>query len=546
MRFRSLRSRLLVAIGALVVALTVATLTYVGRLASQAVTERVSADLVTSRNTLVGAHATRYDRLSLVARLLASFPDLLALLGTDAATIRDFLTDYRERNAREELLLVLDSRGAVIARSDTFAPFTLPDATSRWIEPAMAGQPVRGVVTVDGRPYHLVLVPAEAGGTVFGFVAAAAPIDERWASALRDASGKEIVVLSAGGIAGATLAPGRVPWANTAAFGPTAGDATIDVDLGGERFEALGMADPHDDGLRVVALQSLDLALAPYRNIQFGLVLLGLVAAAAGITAAFVLARSITAPIGALSKATAEVARGHFEVKLDVTGQDEMADLATAFNRMTDGLRERADMQKFVSQSTVEMIQRGPSTPETRAGSRQVITLLFSDIRGFTAFAERRAPEEAVAALNRYLQLQADLVRRFHGDVDKFMGDAVFAHFTGDDKALDAIRCAVEMHRAVRQAPEADPTLPSLSLGIGIVTGEVIVGSVGGADRLDYTAVGAPVNLAARLCAAAEPNETLLNDTTFEAVRGLVAAEAASPITVKGFTDPVAPYRMRT
>ncbi len=545
MRFRSLRSRLLVAIGALVVALTGATLTYVGRLASQAVTERVSADLVKSRDALGTAHEARYERLTLVARLLASFPDLLALLGTDAATIRDFLTDYRERNARAELLLVLDQGGAVIARSDSFAPFTLPEATTRWTEPAMAGRPVRGVVEVDGRPHHVVLVPAEAGGTVFGFVAAAAPIDDRWASALRDASGKEIVVLTPTGLAGTTLAQGRAPWGNAAAFGSTAAVATA-VDLGGERFEAIGVADPHDAGLRVVALQSLDLALAPYRNIQFGLVLLGLVAAGAGVGAAFLLARSLTAPIEALSRATGEVAAGHFDVKLEVRGEDEMAALAAAFNRMTDGLRERADMQKFVSQSTVEMIQRGPSTPETRAGSRQVITLLFSDIRGFTAFAERRPPEEAVAALNRYLQLQADLVQRFRGDVDKFMGDAVFAHFTGQDKALDAIRCAVEMHRAVRQAPESDPALPALSLGIGIVTGEVIVGSVGGADRLDYTAVGAPVNLAARLCAAAEPNETLLNDTTFEAVRGLVAAEAAPPITVKGFTDPVAPYRMRT
>ena len=545
MRFRSLRSRLLVAIGTLVVALTGATLTYVGRLANQAVTERVSADLLKSRDTLTSTHETRSERLVLVARLLASFPDLLALFGTnDAATIRDFLTDYRERNARDELLLVLDQRGAVIARSDTFAPFTLPDAVSRWIEPAMAGRPVRGVVDVDGRPHHLVLVPAESGGMVFGFVAAAAPIDDRWAAALRDASGKEIVVLAPAGLAGTTLAAGRAPWANAAAFGDAG--VTRTVDLGGERFEALAVADPHETGLRVVALQSLDLALAPYRNIQFGLVLLGLAAACAGVGAAFLLARSLTAPIEALSRATGEVASGHFEVKLDVRGEDEMAALATAFNRMTDGLRERADMQKFVSQSTVEMIQRGPSTPETRAGSRQVITLLFSDIRGFTAFAERRPPEEAVAALNRYLTLQAELVQRFRGDVDKFMGDAVFAHFTGEDKALDAIRCAVEMHKAVRQAPLADATLPPLALGIGIVTGEVIVGSVGGADRLDYTAVGAPVNLAARLCAAAEPNETLLNDTTFEAVRGLVAAEAAPPITVKGFTDPVAPYRMRT
>jgi class 3 adenylate cyclase len=102
------------------------------------------------------------------------------------------------------------------------------------------------------------------------------------------------------------------------------------------------------------------------------------------------------------------------------------------------------------------------------------------------------------------------------------------------------------MHRAVQRAPADDPTLPSLALGIGIVTGEVIVGSVGGGDRQDYTAVGAPVNLAARLCAAAEPNQTLMSATTYEAVRGLVAAEAIPPLTVKGVSAPVGAFRMRT
>jgi adenylate cyclase len=202
-------------------------------------------------------------------------------------------------------------------------------------------------------------------------------------------------------------------------------------------------------------------------------------------------------------------------------------------------------MQKFISQSTVDMIQRGPDTPTTRAGARQVITLLFVDIRGFTAFAERRSPEDAVAVLNRYLQLLAELITRFQGDVDKFMGDGLFAHFTRGDKALDAIRCGLEMHRAVGAAATADPGLPPLAVGVGIATGEVIVGSVGGANRFDYTAVGAPVNLAARLCAAAAPGETLVTDATYDAVRGLVAAEPAPPLTAKGFSEPVRAFRMR-
>lgn len=544
-RFRSLRTTLIVAIGVLVAALTGATLAYVGRLANQAVNERVTGDLVQSRSTLLAVHTARYERLTLVARLLASFPDLLALMGTDGATIRDFLADYRERNARDELLLVLDPQGTVVARSDTFASFVLPDARRAWLEPALSGQPVRGVVEVDGKMHHLVVVPAESGGTVFGFVAAAAPIDDRWATMLRDSSGKDIVILTAAAVAGSTLTPGRVPWTSTTNYTAPPAGSTGHVQLGGERFESVAVADPAAPSVTVVALQSLDLALAPYRNIQWGLVLLGLAATAAGVAAGAVVARSITAPIGELSRATAEVAQGRFDMRLEVTGQDEVARLATAFNHMTEGLRERADMQKFVSHSTVEMIQRGAATAATRAGARQVITLLFSDIRGFTAFSEHRPPEEAVAVLNRYLQLQADLVQRFHGDVDKFMGDAVFAHFTGDDQAFDAIRCAVEMHRAVRGASTSDPSLPPLAVGIGIVTGEVIVGSVGGAHRSDYTAIGAPVNLAARLCSAAEPNETLLSDTTFDRVRGLVAAEPAPPLTVKGFSAPVHAFRMQ-
>ncbi len=545
MPFRSLRTRLVVAIGGLVIALTAATLTYVGRLAAQAVSERVSADLIRSRDTLLAAQTARYDRLTLVARLLGSFPGLLGLLDTNAPTIRDFLTEYRERNARDELLLALGRNGEVVGRSDTFAPLVLPDVHARWLERALNGQPAHGTITVDGRPYHLVIVPAEAGGLVFGFVGAAAPLDDRWAGALRDASGREIAVLTPSALAATTLAPGRVPWTSASAYPGAADAATHEIDLGGETFETTAVADPHDATARVVALQSLDLALAPYRNVQVGLVALGVVAALAGLAAAVALARSITAPIALLSRATADIAQGRFDVRIPVTGRDEIAELSAAFNRMTEGLRERADMQKFVSHSTVEMIQRGPQSPAERAGVRRVVTLLFADIRGFTAFAESRSPEEAVTALNRYLQLQADLVQRLHGDVDKFIGDAVFAHFTGDDQALDAIRCAMEMHRAVGRAAEEEPALAPLALGIGIVTGEVIVGSVGGASRQDYTAVGAPVNLAARLCSAAEPGETLIGASTFERVRGLVAAEPAPPITVKGVPAPVAIFRMR-
>jgi adenylate cyclase len=315
------------------------------------------------------------------------------------------------------------------------------------------------------------------------------------------------------------------------------------VDVAGERFQAMVVHPGGDSPLRIVSLQSRDVAFAPYRNIQIGLLALGLIAAAAGIGGSAILARSITAPIGQLVAATRRVAAGDFGVSLPVTRSDEMGDLSSAFNRMTEGLRERADMQKFVSQSTVEMIQNR-KRPERQAGERRTVTLFFADIRGFTAFAERRPPEEAVAVLNRYLRLQADLVKRFHGDVDKFLGDGVFAHFTGPDMALDAIRCALETQRAVEAATEADRSLPLLAIGVGIATGEVIVGSIGSDERLDYTAVGPAVNLGSRLCASAEPGEILMSEETFTRVRDLVAAEPMPALAVKGFSAPVRVFRM--
>jgi adenylate cyclase len=174
-------------------------------------------------------------------------------------------------------------------------------------------------------------------------------------------------------------------------------------------------------------------------------------------------------------------------------------------------------------------------------GERKVITVLFTDIRGFTSYSEQRPPEEAVTVLNRYLSLQADLVTRFHGDVDKFIGDSVFAHFTGPDMALDAIRCGLEIHRTLAATSAGES---GLSVGVGIATGDVLLGSIGSDDRLDYTAIGVTVNLAQRLCASAEAGQILLCADTFSRVSGLVAATALPPLSVKGFSAPVTVYSM--
>lgn len=538
-----LRTQFLVASGGIVVALIGATLFLVSWLADRFVAERLDAGLRRTHEIVASDEAERFATLQVTAELIASFPELRALLDTDAATIRDFLLDYQRRAARGDVLVVLDPTGRVMARTDAVAATPIDDAESRWVEPTLAGRMAAGVLDTGTSVYEVVAAPAEAGGHVFGFLLVGARIDDAFARRLRDASNDEIVVVGRGRVLGSTIDPRRLAFQSTEDWdelaGQRAGLVTIDVD--GARYAAVGAAGRHDPHLRYVALQSLDRAFAPYRSIQLGLVVLGVIGAVAGIAASAVAGRSVTAPLVALADGARRVADGDYDVTLEVARDDEVGDLARAFNVMTRGLRERAAMQKFVSQSTLEMIRQRERP--VSGGERRQLTILFSDIRGFTAFADRCPPEEAVRVLNQCLGLQAECVGRFGGDVDKFVGDSVVALFSGDDMALRAIRCAIEIHRSLESAA-ADGSMPPLGVGIGIATGEVVLGSVGSGDRLDFTAIGSHVNLASRLCALADPREVLLSADTFALVGDLVAADRLDPIAIKGFQAPVVVYRM--
>ena len=266
MPLRSLRARILAISSALIVGLSAATLAYVGTLASRAVGDRIAADLLRSRDLVAAAENERYRELALVAQLVASFPELRALFATDIATIRDFLGEYRQRQGRSELLVALDPLGRVLARTDTFAALAIPEVEQTLLQPARDGREARGVLEIDGRPYQVAAAPAEAGGTIFGFVLAASPIDDEWARALRNVSGDEIVALTPRGVAGSTLPPDRLPWRSMNELGQITEDMSEAVTVGGERFTVIAAPGADDAPLRILALQSRDLALAPYRR----------------------------------------------------------------------------------------------------------------------------------------------------------------------------------------------------------------------------------------------------------------------------------------
>ena len=546
MKSGSLRRRILTYSSALLVALIVTMLVYVNFQAGWFVDERVKENLREGTQRIAKAEKDQLAGLQLTAQLVASFPDLKALLATDLATIRDYLLDYQQRNKRSELLVVLDASGRTIARTDALGPLPVQDSVEKWVRPTLAGNSATGILTTDNLTYLAAASPAAAGGTLFGFVLAGASINGELARNWLDSNDSQVVILG-NRILGSTLMEDKVPWKSRNEWESTMRGSkefrVVDIDH--ESYATAGAELGKEGPARPLAVvfQSRTRAMAPYRRIQLGLLVLGLLAAGVGISVSAILARKVTAPVVKLLEGTRQVAAGNYDCAMDISTGDEIGDLAESFNLMLRGLRERANMAKFVSQSTVEMI-RASALEEQVQSQRVARTIFFSDLRGFTALSERLDPEQVVTILNRVLGLQAETIKKFQGDVDKYAGDSVVALFQGEDMVLNAIRCAVEIQKSLDANNQKHSNEAPLHAGIGIVTGDVVLGPIGNSDRLDYTAIGSNVNLCSRLCSVAGPSEILLSETAYQRVSGLVAAHPMEPLRVKGFSEPVLIYKM--
>ena len=198
-------------------------------------------------------------------------------------------------------------------------------------------------------------------------------------------------------------------------------------------------------------------------------------------------------------------------------------------------LRQR--LERLVSQRAATAMRTG----EAEHGQAEAIevTLLYSDVRGFTSFAEQRPPNEVIDFLNRIIGVQVEVITARGGDIDKMIGDAVLARFHGSDGAARAVDAALAMQAAIRSSG-----LPR-GIGIGLFSGPVVAGLIGGGDRLDYTVVGDSVNNAARLCAAAREGE-IIADSKTAAQAPNAAFGPEEPVRVKGRAGELTVRRLMT
>jgi len=251
---------------------------------------------------------------------------------------------------------------------------------------------------------------------------------------------------------------------------------------------------------------------------------------------------TVVQPVQRIGQVADRVGDGDFDAAVDVTSLDEIGRLGVQINTMISGLRKKLALSKFVSQETVRTVDAADGAVDL-GGARRRLTILFSDIRGFTAYSDVRDPEEVVAMLNRYLQVQTDVVIQHGGDIDKYVGDELMACFDGPNMEARAVRCGVDIVAAVDKLNVENPGT-SIHVGVGVNVGDAVLGAMGSQERMDYTAIGDTVNLAARMCSAAKPGEVLITEAVRTAAQSPagVRLEAKEPIRVKGKPDPIAIY----
>lgn len=268
-----------------------------------------------------------------------------------------------------------------------------------------------------------------------------------------------------------------------------------------------------------------------------------------GLQAVVLAARATADPVDSVRRALEQVQRGEFDARVPVYDGTQIGQLQLGFNAMVQGLAEREKIREtfgaYVDRDVAEhILNEGTNL----AGEEVEVTIMFLDIRDFTGFAEETPAEEVVAAVNRLFEQVVPIIHEHGGRVDKFVGDGLLAVFGAPRRQPNHAGCALKTALQIVADVRSDD---GLEIGIGLNSGRVVAGNVGGAGRLDFSVIGDPVNVAARVEAATrETGDTIL---LAERTKELLHDDGDHPplitregVRLKGKSEPVALYAPKT
>ena len=554
--FRRFRTRLLVLIlGLLTAALGVSYFLVTRANRANAIT-RIEESLTGALRVFRYSVELRQDRLAQSAKVVSADWPMRTLYLQDVLdrhTLRSTLMSYAER-LEVPVVTAFDPEGTMLATTmdglddETCGPFRHLVQQAEEGSTDQAGD----FAYLQGRLHVLVVVPLYAPRpNIIGWFGAAFPIDDTFAQTLQQTTQAEVTFVSGPGetdrrVLATTLPPARAR-AVAAQTGPVAAGGTTVVDLDGEPFVTLftplGLLG--DDPARIALQRSLEVELAPARELEHVIALIAVAALVVASVVALGAARSVSRPVQALAAHTEVIARGDYAARLELDRTDELGQLAASFNRMSAGLAERDRVRDLLDKNVspavaAQLLRDGAAL----GGEERAVTILFVDLRGFTSLSEKLAPRDLIALLNRYLDAMSHAIEAEGGVIDKFIGDAIMALFgapLAQPEAPDrALAAALAMRRGLAQLNAAlvSEGRPPLAFGVGINTARVVAGNIGSHRRLNYSVIGDGVNIASRLQTltreTAYDADIIVSDATLQASTRSWQTQALGTVKVKG------------
>lgn len=519
LRFRRFQTRLLLLLLLPLLAVFAAVQQTVDFVALDNARSLILRDLRQSVRGFEGALADRNYILATAGDVLWDDFAFKQAYGTrDAATIQSALNNLLGRLGDADFIAFIDYRSEQLQattlaalRGHDAAPFATLLAEANAQDRQGEYPEAQGVLVLDGRPYHVALLPF-FNPDLASWVALGFEIDQDLVELFRSNVLADVTVLLDDAAAGWRIHASTLPrdlqtalLSDNMALERAASGSMLEID-GSDWVMLATTLDQDSAQIRLLLQRSLTTELAPYAALQRRLLEIFALGLGVLLGALLLASRQVTRPVTALAQGARRIAAGDYAQRVTLTQQDEVGQLATAFNDMAQGLEEKERVRNLLGKVVSPQIANELLSRELELGGEErEVSVLFADLRGFTTLCEGRSPHAILDLLNEYFSAVTAVIEAEGGVVDKYIGDAVMALFgaplTQPDAPARAVRAALGMQHAVAALNRdfAARGIGALDIGVGIHSDRVVVGNMGSRSRLNYTAIGDGVNLASRL-----------------------------------------------
>lgn len=521
-----------------------------------------------ARSLEIGLHVftrltgNRIHQLTEETRILSmDFAFKNTFVVADHDTILSALVNLENR-IKADMVMLVSLDYYIVA--DTLRPDLIGKQFShqKLIETCEEEGEVSAIIPVNGNYYQIVVIPLLAPDPIawfcIGFLIDDLLVKEFQSLVLSEVS---LLIVNSGNkwlSMASTLSPNLLDSLLQNAL--TAGwerERSVSFRMDGNEYVTLITALQENDNSSIYAVLQRPMreVLQPYRRLRKTLILFFSSVVVLSAVAAIMISRTVTRPVHTLVRGVREINKGNYGSRVSISQQDEMGELASAYNNMVKGLEEKERVKDLLGKVVSTDIAHELLNKKVELGGEErEVAIMFSDIRNFTAISEHRSPQEILRLLNKYLTKMSSIIENYGGVIDKYMGDAIMALFGAPLQSSNdtdrAFNTAIDMCVAMGELNlnlEKDG-LTRIDFGIGINTALVVAGNMGSQNRLNYTVIGDGVNIASRLQGLSKVKEyearIIVSEASVQKTRERFKTRSLGNVHVKGIDETIAIYAL--